>query len=96
MRQTLDNPIKILKAWANVIVKDENVEQEAKRRAKICSGCEFAEHGKLLIFVKDDLKEIQGLYCSDCAIPPLIVGCPLTAKIRGKVICRKWKQDTKQ
>ena len=86
----MDNPILILKAWANVIIKDENVEQEAKRRAKICSGCKFAKHGKLLTFVKDELKEIQGLYCSDCA------GCPLTAKIRSEVICRKWKQDTKQ
>ncbi len=86
----MDNPIKILKAWANVIIKDDNVEQEAKRRAQICSKCEFAKHGKLLTFVKDELKEIEGLYCSDC------LGCPLIAKIRGDVICRKWKQDTQQ
>lgn len=84
----MDNPIKILKAWTNVIVKDEAIEQEAKRRAKICSNCEYAKHGKLLAFVKDELKEIEGLYCSDCN------GCPLTAKIRGDIICRKWKQDT--
>ena len=80
--------IEIIKAWRNVIVKDPTIEEEAKRRASICSGCSFAKKGKILTFVKDELKEVEGLYCGECK-------CPLTAKIRSENICQKWKQDTK-
>ncbi len=86
----MDNPIKIAQAWVNVFIKDPKVEKEAKRRAEICGQCDFAKYGKILKFVKDDLKEVEGMYCSDCN------GCPLIAKIRGEVICKKWKADTKQ
>ena len=84
--------IRILKAWSNAIVKDDTIEAEAKRRAQICVNCPFAKHGKILTFVKDSLKEVEGLYCSDC-------GCPLTGKLRSEHkddICQKWKVDTKQ
>ena len=78
----------ILKAWSNVIIKDDAIEQEAKRRAKICASCPLAKQGKILTFVKDSLKEVEGFYCGECK-------CPLTAKIRSEDICRKWKVDTK-
>ena len=73
----------IINGWKNVIIKDHEVEDEAKRRAKICSNCEHAKHGTVLKFVKDKLKEVEGLYCGDCK-------CPLTAKIRSEEICKKW------
>lgn len=79
----------IIAAWYNVIVKDDQVEEEAKRRAEICANCPLSKHGKILRFVKDNLKEVEGHYCADC-------GCPLTAKIRSQDICKKWNQDTKR
>ena len=78
----------ILEAWKNFIIKDESIEQEAKQRAKTCSICPSAKHGKFLRYIKDELKEVEGMYCNDC-------GCPLTAKIRSKEVCKKWKQGTK-
>ena len=67
---------KILNGWENYISKNEVTEKLAKERAEKCSICPNAKSGKLLIFVKDDLKEIEGHYCDLCK-------CPLSAKVRS-------------
>lgn len=75
----------ILNGWENYLDKSEVVEKEAKRRASICSKCEYAKKGILTAFIKDKLTEIQGMYCSAC------LGCPLSAKVRSKGKCEKNK-----
>jgi len=67
----------ILNGWHNYLKKDMVVEKVANERAEICARCPFAVEKTLLIFVKDDLKEIEGMACERCH-------CPLSAKIRAK------------
>ncbi|MGQ2984010.1 hypothetical protein [Flavobacterium sp.] len=74
----------ILTGWKNYISKSEVPDSIAKQRAAICAACPEAKYGKLLAFIKDSLKEIQGHYCGQC-------GCPLSAKIRSNDICSKHK-----
>lgn len=74
----------ILSGWKNFIDKSEVIEEEATRRADICSACPHAKEGKLLAFIKDSLQEIQGHYCSIC-------NCPLSAKVRSNDVCPKEK-----
>ena len=79
----------ILNGWENFIAKSEVTEQIAKERAEICSGCDSNIKSKLLIFVKDSLKEIEGRKCSECQ-------CPLSAKIRSvnsKCDLDKWRNQ---
>lgn len=66
----------ILQGWANFISKSEVTEELAFLRAEKCSVCPNAKQGKLLAFLNDDLKEIQGAYCDLCK-------CPLSAKVRS-------------
>lgn len=68
----------IVSGWTNVIFKDPEVEVEAKRRAEICAGCEYAKHMKHFKFneVSKEMQEIQALKCAKC-------GCPLSAKTRS-------------
>lgn len=75
----------ILQGWQNYMDKSEVIEDVAKERAEICAKCPDAKHGKLLQFVKDELKEIQGHYCDVCK-------CPLSSKIRSNDKCPldKW------
>jgi hypothetical protein len=75
-----------LNGWKNYIDKSEVTENLAKQRAAICSACPCAKYGKLLAFVKDSLKEVEGAYCSLCS-------CPLSAKVRSTDICpeNKWQ-----
>ena len=75
----------ILTGWKNYLDKSEVVEKIAEERAAICAACPHAKQGKLLTFVKDTLREVQGAYCDKC-------GCPLSAKIRSSEICpiNKW------
>lgn len=75
----------ILTGWKNFILKSEVTESLAKQRAKLCSTCPSARQGKLLVFIKDSLTEIEGVYCQKC-------GCPLSAKVRSNDICpiQKW------
>ena len=79
---TLDH---ILNGWKNYINKSEVTENVAKQRATICATCPHVRRGKLLAFVKDSLKEIEGYYCGSCR-------CPLSAKVRSTDICpeNKW------
>jgi len=81
----LDTVNHILNGWKNYIDKSEVTETLAKKRAAICVACPHAKHGKLLTFVKDSLKEVEGYYCSLCY-------CPLSAKVRSTDICpeNKW------
>ncbi len=67
----------ILKGWQNFISKSEVTEALAEHRAVNCLVCPYLKKGKLLAFIKDDLKEIEGHYCDLCK-------CPLSAKIRSK------------
>ena len=75
----------VLQGWKNYIDKSEVVEKVAEQRANICSVCPHAVKDKILIFVKDDFKEVEGLVCDLCK-------CPLSAKIRSNSKCdlNKW------
>jgi len=66
----------ILQGWENFIDKKETTETIAKERAKHCSKCINAKKGMLTVFIKDELKDIQGHYCDLCY-------CPLSAKLRS-------------
>lgn len=67
----------VLEGWQNFIEKSEVAEELAEQRAKECVTCPSAKKGKLLAMIKDDLKHIEGYYCSECQ-------CPLSAKLRSK------------
>jgi len=75
----------ILSGWKNYLVKSEVAESVAQERAIICAACPNVRHGKLLTFINDSLKEIEGSYCNICK-------CPLSAKVRSTDICpiQKW------
>lgn len=75
----------ILTGWKNFIDRSEVTETIAKQRAAICALCPNARQGKLLAYIKDSLKEVEGAYCNAC-------GCPLSAKVRSNDICpeKKW------
>lgn len=75
----------ILTGWKNFLDKSEVTEAIAKDRAQICVECPEAKQGKILTFIKDSLKEIEGSYCGKCS-------CPLSAKVRSNDICpiSKW------
>jgi len=79
---TLDH---ILNGWKNYIDKSEVTENIAEKRAAVCAACPHSRQGKLLAFIKDSLKEIEGTYCKICS-------CPLSAKVRSNDICpeNKW------
>lgn len=66
----------IINGWQNFILKSEVTEQLASDRALECIGCEHAKKRKLIAFIKDDFKEIEGYICNLCK-------CPLSAKIRS-------------
>jgi hypothetical protein len=68
----------ILNGWQNFIAKSEVSEKLAKERAAECAKCTHAKEGKLLAFIKDDLKEIESCYCDICK-------CPLSAKLRSEL-----------
>lgn len=68
----------------NYLDKSEVTEAIAKGRAGTCATCPEATTGKLLVFIKDNLKEIEGTYCKAC-------GCPLSAKVRSNDTCPKNK-----
>ena len=76
----------ILSGWRNYLNKSEVTETTARQRAEICASCPHAKQGKLLTFIKDTLKEVEGAYCDKC-------GCPLSAKVRSNDICpiHKWQ-----
>lgn len=82
----MTNPKIILKAWKEV--SKGTTSEEHRRRSKICMDCPASKFSTFLNLVKDELKEIQGMKCTDC-------GCPLIAKIRSADICYKWKVPTK-
>ena len=67
----------ILNGWQNFLAKSEVSELIAEHRAGHCIVCPEFKKGKLLAFIKDDLKEIEGHYCDLCK-------CPLSAKIRSE------------
>jgi len=75
----------ILSGWKNYLSKSEVTESIAQQRAALCASCPNARQGKLLTFINDSLKEIEGAYCNICK-------CPLSAKVRSKDICpiHKW------
>ena len=74
----------ILTGWKNYLDKTQVTEAVAQQRATLCAACPHAGKGKLLTFIKDVLKEVQGAYCNICK-------CPLSAKVRSNDICPKHK-----
>ena len=74
----------ILTGWKNYLDKSEVTEAVAQQRAAVCAVCPHARQGKLLAFIKDTLKEVEGAYCAICK-------CPLSAKVRSNDICPKHK-----
>ncbi|KGO85724.1 hypothetical protein Q765_15000 [Flavobacterium rivuli WB 3.3-2 = DSM 21788] len=75
----------ILSGWKNYLAKSEVTNTVAQQRAALCASCPHARQGKLLAFINDSLKEIEGAYCNICK-------CPLSAKVRSTDICpiHKW------
>lgn len=67
----------ILNGWKNFIEKSEVSEHLAVQRALHCVDCKELKKGKLLSFINDELKEIEGNYCNKCK-------CPISAKIRSE------------
>ena len=83
-------PFKIARAWYNVGLKALHLDNEitealAKERAGICDNCPHKTHGKVLTRFTDSIKEAEGFYCGDCL-------CPLIAKLRSSVPCKKWEK----
>ena len=74
----------ILTGWKNYLDKSDVTETLALQRSVICAACPHAKQGKLLVFIKDKVTEIQGAYCNICK-------CPLSAKVRSNDICPKNK-----
>ena len=74
----------ILEGWKNYLSHSEVTQTLAAQRAAICAACPHAKQGKLLAFIKDSLKEVEGAYCAMCS-------CPLSAKVRSNDICPKNK-----
>lgn len=66
----------IRSGWKNFIEKTDVTEEVALERSKICAVCPNAKKSILLALIKDELKEVEGFYCSECL-------CPLSAKIRS-------------
>ncbi|RYD77135.1 MAG: hypothetical protein EOP55_09965 [Sphingobacteriales bacterium] len=75
----------ILSGWKNYLDNTEIVESVAVERAGICANCPHAKQGRMLAFIKDTIKEIEGTYCNKC-------GCPLSPKVRSNDTCPtgKW------
>lgn len=69
--------MQIFKGWFNFLTGLDGL---AKEKAKHCNECPNKKHGKLLEFIKDDLKEVEGFYCDICK-------CPLSAKLRSDDKC---------
>lgn len=60
----------IVTGWRNYAIENPVAEREAKRRSKICSGCEYAvKSGILILILKDRIKEINGYSCEICDCP---------------------------
>lgn len=69
----------ILQGWTNFIFKSEKIEELAKVRAELCSGCLHANPEypfKRFIPEEKRIEVIKGLACNLC-------GCPLSAKLRS-------------
>ena len=70
--------LEILNGYKNYFLKNEVVEETAKKRAEICTSCEFSEKGIHSAVLPDvTLGEVEGFYCSVCF-------CPLSVKVRSK------------
>jgi len=77
----------ILVGWKGYIWESPQVEALAKERALQCSNCEFAKVGIVTQFLKDDVKEIEGLYCDRC-----VGKCPLSTLLRSlEANCKEGK-----
>ena len=66
----------IFNGWLNLISKNEEVTELAKKRATKCFKCPLMTKGIIEQFIDDEIKEVQGHYCKSC-------GCPISAKIRS-------------
>ena len=72
--------LQISKGWTNYATN----EPVPEHKIQACENCPQKKHGKLLTFVKDDFKEIEGYYCGVCH-------CPLSALLRSDEPCKLGK-----
>lgn len=81
MRSVLKNLEQIKKGWWFYFFKNEKIEEEAKRKAVICQGCDSAVMSVWDEVLPDTtLKEVKGMMCSECS-------CPLSTLLRSKKSC---------
>ncbi|CAL2085106.1 hypothetical protein [Tenacibaculum sp. 190524A02b] len=79
--------LEILNGYKNYFIGGDSViNEEAEKRASICSNCPLSKKGLHAALLPDmSIDKIEGLYCTDC-------GCPLSAKVRSKTTdCPKGK-----
>ncbi len=69
----------IWNGYKNYFIKDEVVEEIAKKRAEICAACDFKKKGLHAAVLPDvTLGKVQGYYCTKCA------KCPISVKVRSE------------
>lgn len=66
----------IVRGWANYLWESNDIKILAEKRALECACCPSALYGKVLDFLPDDVKEIEGMYCDLCT-------CPLSSLLRS-------------
>ena len=66
----------ILSGWRGYIWESPATRLMAESRALNCATCEHAEHGVVISFLNDEVKEIKGMKCGLC-------DCPLSALLRS-------------
>lgn len=69
--------LQISKGWKNYVTN----EPIPKHKIEACENCPNKKHGKLLMFIEDDFKEIEGFYCGICK-------CPLSGLLRSDEKCK--------
>ena len=67
--------------WLNYIFENEDVNQSAKEKAKVCFDCPEKVKGTYEKVMPDySLVEVEGFKCNKC-------GCPLSTKLRSEDNC---------
>ena len=71
----------VFAGWLNYIFENEDVNQSAKQKAKICFDCPEKVKGTYEKLMPDySLKEVQGYKCRIC-------NCPFVTKLRSEDKC---------
>ena len=71
----------VFAGWLNYIFENEDVNQTAKKKAKVCFDCPEKIKGTYEKVMPDySLVEVEGFKCNKC-------GCPLSTKLRSDDKC---------